>query len=492
MCSSDLTVSDGLHALREVRLMRWLGKHPNIIALKDLMVDVRRDALYVVMEMMDTDLHRIIQSPQPLGDAHYKHFMYQLLRGLRFAHRYNVIHRDLKPANLLVTKNCDLVISDFGLARQASPGDAPMTEHVVTRWYRAPELMLSADGHYTRAVDVWSCGCILAEMLGRTPLFGGKDFMETITMQINVLGTRPADELAYIRSPQALAFLAAMDYKPPVPWATLYPEASDKALHLLDRLLQFHPEKRISVDDALAHPYFDSVRAQYVDPEPVLPLGPGGMDFSFEGDASLRCDDFRRLLTEEAVSLRAEKGLARALRAEAVAAAAGGGGAGGAAFGGGGGAFGGAGDGTPGSVGGVGAGGSVMFGGGGGGGSSSSRHSEDDAMAGGSSAGIGSSAGRATSAGIAAGGARVAASLGSGSASRSGVGVVGGGGMDVDARAAVPGGSRVAPVRGVAPRGALGGGLPPVAAYGGVGLMAAAGRPPAARAGVRATSAGVR
>ena len=135
MCSS---VVDGKHTLREIRLMRHLGRHPNVISLKDLYVNVTEDELYVVMDLMDTDLHRIIQSPQPLGDAHFKHFLYQLLRGLDFAHQYGVIHRDLKPANLLVTKNCDLCISDFGLARQVpemnrpaglpSPGPLVMTE----------------------------------------------------------------------------------------------------------------------------------------------------------------------------------------------------------------------------------------------------------------------------------------------------------------------------------------------------------------------------
>ena len=181
MCA---TTTDGKHTLREVRLMRYLGKHPNIITLKDLCVNTDDDELYVVMELMDTDLHRIIQSPQPLGDAvrgvaraagsaalltfpprrppqHFKHFLFQLLRGLRFAHNYGVIHRDLKPANLLVTKNCDLCISDFGLARQIPDKGSPMmTEHVVTRWYRAPELMLSADGHYTAAIDMWSVGWV--------------------------------------------------------------------------------------------------------------------------------------------------------------------------------------------------------------------------------------------------------------------------------------------------------------------------------------------
>ena len=149
-----------VQTLREIRLMRHLGRHPNIISLKDLVVNAAEDELYVVMELMDTDLHRIIQSPQPLGDAHFKHFLFQLLRGLRFAHGYGVIHRDLKPANLLVTKNCDLCISDFGLARQMPErGPSLMTEvragcrcaGWVAGWLRAPHRRCPATTRALRA-----------------------------------------------------------------------------------------------------------------------------------------------------------------------------------------------------------------------------------------------------------------------------------------------------------------------------------------------------
>lgn len=160
---------------------------------------------YLVQELMEADLHQIIRSGQPLTDAHFQYFVYQICRGLKYIHSANVLHRDLKPGNLLVNADCELKICDFGLARgySASPeGNAGfMTEYVATRWYRAPEIMLSFQ-KYTKAskvfiecicsfsayiskklvfflsfcvVDMWSVGCIFAEMLGGRPLFKGRD-----------------------------------------------------------------------------------------------------------------------------------------------------------------------------------------------------------------------------------------------------------------------------------------------------------------------------
>uniref|UniRef100_A0A803VZJ4 mitogen-activated protein kinase n=1 Tax=Ficedula albicollis TaxID=59894 RepID=A0A803VZJ4_FICAL len=119
---------------------------------------------------MESDLHQIIHSAQPLTLEHVRYFLYQLLRGLKYIHSANVLHRDLKPSNLLVNENCELKIGDFGMARGlgADPRQAKafLTEYVATRWYRAPELLLSLH-RYTRAIDMWSVGCIFAEMLGR-------------------------------------------------------------------------------------------------------------------------------------------------------------------------------------------------------------------------------------------------------------------------------------------------------------------------------------
>lgn len=129
-------------------------------------------------------MHRVIRT-QDLSDDHCQYFIYQTLRALKAMHSANVLHRDLKPSNLLLNANCDLKVCDFGLARSAASQEDNsgfMTEYVATRWYRAPEIMLTFK-EYTKAIDVWSVGCILAEMLSGKPLFPGKDCMWPITSE---------------------------------------------------------------------------------------------------------------------------------------------------------------------------------------------------------------------------------------------------------------------------------------------------------------------
>ena len=147
---------DAKRTLREIKLLRHL-RHENIIQIKDIFAPASRTTyndVYIVYELMDTDLHQIIRSSQPLSDDHCQYFIYQVLRGLKYIHSANVLHRDLKPSNLLLNANCDLKICDFGLARTNTEKEF-MTEYVVTRWYRAPELLLSCS-EYTAAIDIWS------------------------------------------------------------------------------------------------------------------------------------------------------------------------------------------------------------------------------------------------------------------------------------------------------------------------------------------------
>ncbi|CAL9780839.1 unnamed protein product [Musa acuminata subsp. burmannicoides] len=149
--------------------------HENVIGIKDIIRPPQRENfsdVYIVYELMDTDLNQIIRSNQLLTDDHCQYFLYQILRGLKYVHSANVLHRDLKPSNLFLNANCDLKIGDFGLARTTSETDL-MTEYVVTRWYRAPELLLNCS-EYTAAIDIWSVGCILGEIVTRQPLFPGR------------------------------------------------------------------------------------------------------------------------------------------------------------------------------------------------------------------------------------------------------------------------------------------------------------------------------
>lgn len=113
-----------------------------------------------------------------------QYFLYQILRGLKYIHSARVIHRDLKPSNLLLNANCELKICDFGLARPTAENDI-MTEYVVTRWYRAPELLLNSTD-YTAAIDIWSVGCIFMELLNRRPLFAGRDHMHQMCLVTQV------------------------------------------------------------------------------------------------------------------------------------------------------------------------------------------------------------------------------------------------------------------------------------------------------------------
>ncbi len=167
---------DAKRIVREIKLLEFYD-HENIISLLDVLKPDARtnfEDIYFVTDLMETDLHRVIYSHQELTDDHIQYFVYQVLRGMLYIHSSSVIHRDLKPSNLLLNKSCDLKICDFGLARGIDMGESEngYTEYVVTRWYRAPEVILNAS-NYTKALDIWSIGCIMAELLGRTPLFPG-------------------------------------------------------------------------------------------------------------------------------------------------------------------------------------------------------------------------------------------------------------------------------------------------------------------------------
>ncbi|KAK1325781.1 Mitogen-activated protein kinase 12 [Acorus calamus] len=293
-------VSDATRILREIKLLRLL-RHPDIVEIKHIMLPPSRREfkdIYVVFELMESDLHQVIKANDDLTPEHYQFFLYQLLRALKYIHTANVFHRDLKPKNILANADCKLKICDFGLARVAF-NDAPSaifwTDYVATRWYRAPELCGSFFSKYTPAIDIWSIGCIFAEMLTGKPLFPGKNVVHQLDLMTDLLGTPSAESIARIRNEKARRYLSSMQKKTLVPFSQKFPDADPSALHLLERLLAFDPKDRPTAEEALADPYFHGLAN--VDREPST-QAISKLEFEFER-RKLTKDDVRELIYRE-------------------------------------------------------------------------------------------------------------------------------------------------------------------------------------------------
>jgi len=246
--------------LRELRILRHL-QHENLIDIRHVFMPGVKESfedIYVVSELMETDLASILKSPQPLSDDHCQFFLYQILRGLKYVHSAEVIHRDLKPRNLLVNSNCDLKICDYGLARVSYADDefrmCPMTEYVCTRWYRAPEVLCSWPD-YGKPIDIWSVGCIFAEMLKRKPLFPGKNTQHQLQLIISCLGAPEKRALKRIPNEKCKKFIESLPASGGKPLEEICDDATEEALDLLKKTLLLSPEKRVTSEQVLEHAY---------------------------------------------------------------------------------------------------------------------------------------------------------------------------------------------------------------------------------------------
>ncbi|EGR30404.1 mitogen-activated protein kinase 2, putative [Ichthyophthirius multifiliis] len=345
--------------LREIHLLRMLN-HPNLIKIIEIIKpsDLKKfDTIYVVTEYCQSDLKKLFKSPIHLQMIQIKTLTYNILTGIKYLHSSEVLHRDLKPANVLINEDCSVKICDFGLARsvegitgahiydnekeespekvqqqQISPekkglgkmqregklnskaggSKRELTGHVVTRWYRAPELIL-LEKDYTAAIDMWSIGCIFAELmnmikenaptfLDRSPLFPGgscfplsPDRNNTVTKSgfphsqsdqlyviFSVLGTPTSDEdIDFVTDQKAVEYIKSFNPKKRVDFKDIFPAATPECIDFLNRTLVFNPRKRITVDESLNHPLFKSVR----DPtKEVFANGPVVLPFEKEGD----------------------------------------------------------------------------------------------------------------------------------------------------------------------------------------------------------------
>lgn len=263
-------------AIREISLLKEM-QDPNIVQLLNL-VHVDGHKLYLVMEFLDLDLKKYMEAlpvseggrgkalPDGtvmanlgLGDAMVKKFMAQLVEGIRYCHSHRILHRDLKPQNLLIDREGNLKLADFGLARAFGVPLRTYTHEVVTLWYRSPEILLGGR-QYSTGVDMWSVGAIFAEMCTRKPLFPGDSEIDEIFKIFRLLGT--PDEDAW---PGVTSF---PDYKATFPkWkrpdADLVPGLEEAGLQLLEALLEYDPAHRLSAKQACMHPYFRSGSSYY-------------------------------------------------------------------------------------------------------------------------------------------------------------------------------------------------------------------------------------
>mmetsp|Transcript_31030 Transcript_31030/g.70985 ORF Transcript_31030/g.70985 Transcript_31030/m.70985 type:complete len:409 (+) Transcript_31030:128-1354(+) len=294
--------------LRELRVLRHLS-HENVIGVREVFFPgsiLKCTDIYVVTELMETDLASVLKSPQPVTDEHCQFFLYQIVRGIKYIHSAGLIHRDLKPRNLLVNSNCDLKICDFGLARGVFNEEvfqnSPMTEYVCTRWYRATEVLCSWPD-YGKASDIWSIGCIFAEMIRRKPLFPGRSTQQQLQLIVAHLGLPTTSFLNRVPNIKCRKFLLEEPGNIVHPLNKVVQTTSQVAFDILNGMLVFDPEDRLTATDLLEQPYLSVLHSP--DDEPVRePLDCA--DFEFER-RKINMYAMRQEILSEALQYHPEK-----------------------------------------------------------------------------------------------------------------------------------------------------------------------------------------
>ncbi|KAG6973791.1 hypothetical protein JG687_00000705 [Phytophthora cactorum] len=349
---------DAKRILRELCILRQL-RHPNIVQIREIIAPLDMDHfqdLFVVFEYLPSDLEKLLHSPQFLTAEHLRWLLLDLLKALKYMHSAEIVHRDLKPANVLLNLSpVAIKICDFGLARGLSSsasttgrkrkrlgdGSTPdestlqgvgvhprtparriqrqLTEHVVTRWYRAPEIIFR-DHDYSAAIDVWSVGCIFAELLSmqkssvpshyqREPLFPGvscfplspgagqvalpQDSRDQLNTILDVLGTMEEEDIAEIADPDVQFYLRSLPPRPKRNLQEMYPGAEPEAIDLLTWMLKMNPRKRATLDEALSHKYLASIRS--LEEEIVAP---GTIQLEFDEKKMNVTEIRQRMMTE--------------------------------------------------------------------------------------------------------------------------------------------------------------------------------------------------
>lgn len=348
--------------LREIAILSKLS-HDHIVRIYDIPTPAdfnTFDELYIVMEICDSDLKKLCRTDVTLTPLHINTLLYNLLVGLKYLHSAGIYHRDLKPANCLVNQDCSVKICDFGLSRavgedQPHLQDLPntprgdggaepartvvvphttrlkrhLTGHVVTRWYRAPELILLHE-NYCEAIDVWSVGCIYAELLGmlegtrtedRGPLFPGSSCFplspdhkhktdyrfhtrgkhDQLNMIFNLLGTPSEEDIAALERDDAKRYIQCFAKRPGDGLRSKFPHVEDNSVELIEAMLRFNEKKRIAVNEALEHPIFEGIKDASKET-----VAPGFLSLEFEKQPDLDEDLLRQYFAKEIMNYHPE------------------------------------------------------------------------------------------------------------------------------------------------------------------------------------------
>lgn len=248
--------TDAQRTYREVSYLLQFAGHSNIMTIYDLVPSKDDKHLYMVCEVLDADLQKAIKSTK-LESYQQRAISYQMMRGLKFIHSAGVIHRDMKPSNILLTRQCQVKLADFGWSRSlpASMAEGALTEYASSRWYRSPEMLLGGS-RYTAAADIWAVGCITGEMCTREPLIQGSCTQHMTELIIDMLGKPNDFDIASLEAQFAPMMLQCLPIEQPR--RSIKNRFSGETLEFIDFLqlvLQINPEKRLTAQEALEHPH---------------------------------------------------------------------------------------------------------------------------------------------------------------------------------------------------------------------------------------------
>jgi len=247
---------DRVNNLREIQCMRRLSPHTNIVDLKEVIFDKKTGTLALIIELLDMNLYEVIKGRRNyLTESKCRQYIYQTLKALDHMHRNGIFHRDIKPENILL-KNDVVKLADFGSCRSVY-SKQPYTEYISTRWYRAPECLLT-DGWYTYKMDVWSIGCVLAEIASLRPLFPGSNELDQINKIHHVMGTPTPELLNKFKKSKH------MDFNFPPSKGTglsqIFSHLTKDSLNMIESLCTYDPDERPSAKQVLRHQYFKQLR----------------------------------------------------------------------------------------------------------------------------------------------------------------------------------------------------------------------------------------